>query len=132
MSGVRIPAGSPNEKIPQTIDTQGFAGFFVALFGAFSVAQDCKNQHILALLSIVQPVKFLSKSREHTGKNKPGISSIKICLVANIYSMLFSAQAAAGMLYSVLDFGPLAVVEAVQVANQVAGDPADTLEGDLC
>ena len=36
------------------------------------------------------------------------------------------------MLYTVLDFGPLAVVEAVQVANQVAGDPADALEGDLC
>ena len=96
------------------------------------MAQDCKNQHILALLSIVQPVKFLSKSREHTGKNKPGISSIKICLVANIYSMLFPAQAAAGMLYAVLDFGPLSVVESVQIANKIAGDPADALEGDLC
>ena len=46
--------------------------------------------------------------------------------------MLSSAQAAAGMFYSVLDFGPLAVVEAVQVAHQVAGDPADALEGDFC
>ena len=36
------------------------------------------------------------------------------------------------MFYTVLDFGPLAVVEAVQIAHQVAGDPADALEWDLC
>ena len=48
VSGVRIPDGSPNRKIPESLERQGVQGFFLAIL--LIVLGDRKdiNQHINA------------------------------------------------------------------------------------
>ena len=55
VSGVRIPAGSPNEKIPQTVDTQWLAGFLLSVY-----------------LSILWPVRLQESAYFNVFQHKQG------------------------------------------------------------